>query len=205
MKKEESPSDQEEAKPVDEPVVPPAEVRSVPVATYVSQTGILLGRSDGAWSRLTPRSKLQSGDEIAYAEPSRAKMELPTGVIIELAGPTRLGLNFNPAADFSFAWENGRLLFESSSEPASIEIKVGNQSGTLVLDGAGKRVAGERESVVAADGKSVVWQVSLYSLEGTFDWTAEGETVSVSAGERIRLRADDAVGRWRSRRAHPSG
>jgi hypothetical protein len=120
-------------------------------------------------------------------------MELPTGVMIDLVGPTRLGLNFNPSVDFSFDWDRGKLLIESSSEPASIEIKVGSQSGTLILDGAGKRVAGERESVISTDGKSVVWQVDLCSLEGTFEWTSNGETVSVRAGEKLRIRADDAV------------
>ncbi|MBY0588672.1 hypothetical protein K2X85_15980 [bacterium] len=182
----EKPSEDRPADPV---------VRPVPVATYTSQAGILLRLSEGKWTRLMPRAKLQSGEVIAYAEPSRAKIELPTGVTIELVGPTRLNLRFDPTVDFSFDLLEGRLLLRGSGEPASIQFHVGSTVGTLLLDGPEKIVTAEHRLFGPpknASPNGIIHEVDLTAMVGAVEWQQGGEDVAVAAGEQIVIRSDEA-------------
>jgi hypothetical protein len=172
---------------------PPA-VRPVPVATYVSQTGILHRFSEGKWSRVTPRSKLQSGEVLAFAEPARAKIELPTGAVIEMVGPTRLGLRFDPTVDFAFDLLEGRVVMASKDEPTSVKLHVDSTVGTLLLDGPSQRVAAEYRLFGPPKDEpatSVIREVDLTCLEGKVEWQQGGATVSMGQGEQISLRSDE--------------
>lgn len=177
--------------PPAEDVQPPAPRQVVPVATYVSPTGVLLRRSDARWSRIRPQDRVFEGNRLAVPAGERAKIEFPNDVVAEFHGSTRVDLVFDPAADAAAALLEGKVVVTVSDRPAAVVWILPAGAWTLSTDGAPALFAVEttllEHPTAAAPERAPRFALDVHVLQGALEAACGDVRESVSAGERRRL------------------
>jgi hypothetical protein len=170
---------------------PPAPRQVVPVATYVSPTGVLLRRSETRWSRIRSQDRVFEGDRLAVPAGERARIEFPNDVVVEFHGSSRVDLLFDPGADAAAALLEGKAVVAASDRPAAVVWKLPAGAWMLATDAAPTAFAVEttllEHPTAAAPDRAPRFALDVHVLQGSLEASSGEARGSASAGERLRL------------------